>query len=349
MVMLGKKKVSRDSGMYIIAEIGVNHGGCLNTAFELIRAAKDAGAHGAKFQTYKADKIASKHSPAYWNLEMEPTTNQHELFSKNDMFDEGDYLQCAEEAKRVGIDFLSTPFDSDAVDFLDDLMPFYKVASADITNVPMLRQIGKKGKPVIFSTGASFLSEVRFAYQTLLESGATDIIPLHCVLSYPTEYSNANLGALFELADEFPDQVIGYSDHTLADPSMLVLTTAYQYGARVIEKHFTLDKNISGGDHRHSMDKKDLEVFVSNVNLLARIEGKDARDVYDCESLSRTNARRSVVLSKDLRSGHVLSESDITYKRPAFGIGTEYWDQVIGKRLKQGFPRDHVLNWDDID
>ena len=348
MVMLGNNEILRDSGIYIIAEIGVNHGGCLDAAFELIHAAKHAGAHAAKFQTYKADKIASKNSPAYWDLEMEPTTNQHELFSKNDMFNEDDYLRCAEEAKRVGIDFLSTPFDSDAVDFLNDLMPFYKVASADITNVPMLRQIGRKGKPVIFSTGASFLSEVKFAYQTLLESGATDIVPLHCVLSYPTDYSNANLSALIELADEFPNQVIGYSDHTLADPGMTVLTTAYQYGARVIEKHFTLDKNIPGGDHKHSMDKKDLEVFVSNVNLISRIKGESGRDVYDCESVSRINARRSIVLSRDLSSGHVLSETDITYKRPAFGIGTEYWDQVIGQKLKQAFPRDHVLTWEDI-
>jgi len=348
MVMLGNNEVLRDSGIYIIAEIGVNHGCSIKKAKKMIYLAKKGGASAAKFQTYKSEMIASKYSPAYWDTKKEKTKSQYLLFKKFDRFERKDYFSLAKYCKKLKIDFLSTPFDSDAVDFLNDLMPFYKVASADITNVPMLRQIGKKGKPVIFSTGASFLSEVKFAYQTLLESGATDIVPLHCVLSYPTDYSNANLSALIELADEFPNQVIGYSDHTLADPGMTVLTTAYQYGARVIEKHFTLDKNIPGGDHKHSMDKKDLEVFVSNVNLISRIKGESGRDVYDCESVSRINARRSIVLSRDLNSGHVLSETDITYKRPAFGIGTEYWDQVIGQKLKQAFPRDHVLTWEDI-
>lgn len=323
--------ISRSSGFYLIAEIGVNHEGSLSKALELIHAAKEGGANAAKFQTYKASKLASVNSPSYWDLNMEPTTSQFELFKKFDSFTNDDYYRCFEECQRLDIDFLSTPFDFDAVDFLDPLMPFYKVASADITNIPFLKYIASKSKPVVFSTGASNISEIDLAVNTLKSSGCKSIIPLHCVLSYPTFNTDANLNMINFLMDFYPDLIIGYSDHTLADNDMTVLTSAYIKGARIIEKHFTLDKSIHGGDHLHSMDPLDLKRFTNNLHHLNDILGSYNRDVLECEKLSRLNARRSICVSSNIKKGDKFSYDNLTIKRPGHGLSPIYFDDVIGK------------------
>ena len=258
---------------YIIAEAGLNHNGSIAKAKELILSAKKSGASGVKFQTYKAEKIASKDSPSYWDLNMEPCINQYELFKKHDKFTDDDYLECAKYANSIGIDFLSTPFDSDAIDFLDPLVPFHKVSSSDITNTPFLRKIASKGKPVILSTGASTIPEIEQALNTLHNGGCDSVILLHCILNYPTDFSDANLNMMHSLSNAFPQYHIGLSDHTLADENMLVLTSAYTMGARVIEKHFTYNKEERGGDHMHSMDEDDLLKFTENVKFINNLLG----------------------------------------------------------------------------
>ena len=184
-IILGKKHVTRDSMPYIIAEIGVNHEGKLSQALELIDLAKEGGADAAKFQTYKAEKLASKYSPAYWDTKKEPTLSQFELFKKYDSFNEKDYKKLANHCEDINIDFISTPFDSEAVDYLEPIIPFYKIASADITNKPMLKQIAAKNKPIVLSTGLSELYEIDKAVKTIEKAGNNKIVILHCVANYP--------------------------------------------------------------------------------------------------------------------------------------------------------------------
>jgi sialic acid synthase SpsE len=230
-VTLGSYIVAPGKLPYVIAEIGVNHEGDLGLARTLIELAKEGGADAAKFQSYKASRIASRHSPAYWDTSKEPTRSQFELFSKYDRFGAAEYAALAEHCHKVGIDFLSTPFDADAVDFLEPLVPFYKVASADINNVPLLRQIAAKGKPVVLSTGASTLAEIDTAVEELARAGCGNPVLMHCVLNYPTNNSDAHLNMIAGLRRAYPQLLVGYSDHTLPDERMLILTAAWLKGA----------------------------------------------------------------------------------------------------------------------
>ena len=243
---------------YIIAEIGVNHGGNLEKAKLMIKECADNGAHAAKFQTYKAEKIASKdHSKYYWDLNEESSTSQYDLFKKYDSFGPAEYLELASYCKKLGIDFLSTPFDLDAVDMLDPLVPLFKIASADITNIPLLKKIASKNKLIILSTGASTLDEVQSALNTLVKNGANDVCLLHCVLNYPTPPQNAQLAGISNLISTFGDSCsIGYSDHVKPSENgtLPALHMASILGCLVLEKHFTYDKTLKGNDHYHAMD-----------------------------------------------------------------------------------------------
>ena len=346
---LGSMTVTPTGRPYVIAEIGVNHEGSLETAKRLIELAHEGGAHGAKFQSYKANTLASKQSPAYWDTSKEATLSQHELFQKYDNFEAGDYAALADHAKKVGIDFLSTPFDDDAVDYLAPLVPFFKIASADITNTPLLRRVAKVGKPVVLSTGASTLDEVDGALATLRDAGATEIALLHCILNYPCENINAHVRMIAGLLDRYPDHIIGYSDHTVPDPEMTAMSVAYALGAVVLEKHFTHDKTLPGNDHYHAMDVHDLARFMARIGTIADMLGTDrAKAPIANEDIARLNARRSIVIARDLAEGQTIVEADITYKRPGTGVSPLHWDEVIGMRTKRSMQEDDVLTWDDL-
>ncbi len=348
-IQLGSRRVTDNSAPYIIAEIGVNHGGSLELAKKLIELAKEGGADAAKFQTYKAETLASKHSPAYWDLTKEPTTSQFKLFQKYDSFGPDDYQALAKHCDEVGIDFVSTPFDKGAVELLEPLMPFFKVASADLTNTPLLRQVAATGKPVVLSTGASTAEEVRWAVGTLRDAGCSELSLLHCVLNYPTADENAHLGMITALRTEYPELLIGYSDHTVPDHEMTALCTAYLLGAKILEKHFTHDKSLPGNDHYHAMDVQDLKrfwAFASKIDLM--IGDETSVDFIATEELSRLNARRSIVLDVDVSAGTALLEEMLTYKRPGTGVSPMHWDSVIGRVVARDLERDHVLQWDDL-
>lgn len=348
-ITLGKYRVLESAEPYIIAEIGVNHGGSMDLAKRLIELAKEGGAHAAKFQTYKAHTLASKHSPAYWDLNKEKTTSQYELFKKYDSFGPAEYHALAEHCRRMEIDFLSTPFDDAAVDFLDPLVPFFKIASADLTNIPFLRKIARKGKPVVLSTGASRLGEVDIALRTLAAAGCREVALLHCVLNYPTPDPNAHVSMIAGLRNAYPELVIGYSDHTLPDPAMVTLTTAYLKGARIIEKHFTHDKTLPGNDHYHAMTAEDLRNYFTHLRKIRALEGNEEKAPIPSEEISRENARRSIVLSRSVRAGAVLREEDLTYKRPGTGVSPLHWDAVIGMKAARDLEEDHVLRWEDLE
>jgi len=348
-ITLGNFEISSNSKPYLIAEIGVNHEGSLDKAFHLIDLAKEGGANAAKFQSYKADTLASKKSPAYWDLKKEPTLSQHLLFAKYDSFTPDDYVALYEHCSRMEIDFLSTPFDDAAIDFLFPLIPFYKIASADITNIPFLRKISQKGKPIVLSTGASTISEIDLALNVIYQEGCQDVALLHCILNYPTENHNAHLRMIEGLRHSYPTNIIGYSDHTLPDESMSSLVTAYLLGARIIEKHFTFDKGLPGNDHYHAMDKNDLTRFVAALKDIDILLGQEIQKrPISTESLSRKNARRSIVLSRNMTSGSIITEADLTYKRPGSGISPLHWDEVIGSKVAHALSADHILQWEDL-
>ena len=346
---LGSRIITEESNPYIIAEIGVNHEGSLKKAEELINLAKEGGADAVKFQTYKAEKLASKNSPAYWDTKKEKTKSQFQLFKKYDNFEKKDYIHLYNYSKNKGIDFLSTPFDLDSIDFLDSLVPFYKVASADINNLPFLRKIASKSKPVLLSTGASNIDEIDYAIEILKSKGCEEIGILHCILNYPTKDENASLRMINHLKNNYPDFLIGYSDHTLPDNNMLSLLTAFSSGAVIIEKHFTFDKTLPGNDHYHAMDKKDLRNFVSLSSKLNKLLGSNKiKKSIPSEDISRKNARRSIVSNSFLEENHIIKEEDIICKRPGLGISPIHWDEVIGMKTTKKIEEDQLLSWNDL-
>ena len=334
---------------YVIAEIGVNHGGSLDLAKSQIELAANAGANAAKFQSYKANTLAAQKSPSYWDTSKEPCTSQFELFAKYDSFNESEYVELARHCRDCGIDFISTPFDSLSVEFLDPLMPFYKISSSDITNFPLLRQVASKFKPVVLSTGASYLWEIQAAVNQLSMHGASDISLLHCILNYPTDNDKANLRMIDSLSQAFPGHVIGYSDHTLPSPEMSTLLASYLLGARIIEKHFTHDKTLPGNDHYHAMDAADLKNFIFRLNSMDELLGSSSlKQPIKSEKISRRNARRSLVTSKTLPKDHIITYNDLIPKRPESGISASLIDDVVGSRLRRDVDCDHILQWSDV-
>ena len=213
----------------------------------------------------------------------------------------------------------------------------------------MLRRVARTGKPVVLSTGASTLDEVDGALKTLGTAGATDIALLHCILNYPCEDINAHVRMIGGLQDRYPNHIIGYSDHTVPDAEMTAMSIAYTMGAVVLEKHFTHDKTLPGNDHYHAMDVNDLSRFMKRINTIANMLGEQRdKQPISTEDIARLNARRSIVIAKNLPAGHVVTEADITYKRPGTGVSPLHWDEVIGMRTKKALNEDDVLTWDDL-
>ena len=334
---------------YIIAEIGVNHECSLSRAKKLIDLAANAGASAAKFQTYKAEKLASKNSPSYWDTKKEKTLSQFKLFKKFDKFDYKHYKKLFHHCKKKKIDFASTPFDVDSVNFLNPFLKYFKVASADINNLPLLKAIGKKRKPVILSTGASYINEIKFALRYLKKFGCPKIVIMHCILNYPTKNENANLRMIKGLKKNFPKNIIGYSDHTAPDINLSSLLTAYTLGAVVLEKNFTYNKSLSGNDHYHSMDYKNLFEFKKILEKVFTLLGKkDEKTPILSENIARKNARRSIVLKKEINIGKKFETKHLICKRPGTGISPIYWDRIIGKFPRKKLKIDHILQWSDI-
>ena len=340
----------------MIAEMGVNFYDTakvmgispLDAAKLYIDKAAEAGVDCAKFQSYKANTIVSKNSPAYWDTTKEPTKTQYELFLKHDSFGENEYRVLCDYTHSKGLDFTSTPFDYDSADYLESMIDFYKVSSSDLSNIPFIKYIGSKGKPVYISVGAAYLSEVDVAVRTLKELGCKDIVVLHCVLSYPTDPCDANLRVIESLKKTFPDIRVGFSDHVAPDETMMTLATAYLLGAEVIEKHFTLDKSLSGNDHYHAGDPDDFKKAIANFKWIDMVLGCGEKTVLDCEIIPRREARRSLVLARDMKVGEVIKREDLIPKRPGTGISPENIDIVVGREVVRDLKEDTILTWDMI-
>jgi len=327
---------------YIIAEVGVNHEGSMKTAKRLVDDAKLGGADAVKFQSYKAETLASKNSPAYWDTSKEPTESQFELFKKHDSFWKNEMYELKNYCDDVGIEFMSTPFDVESVGFLNDMMDVFKISSSDITNKPFIEHICSFGKPIILSTGASDLEEVHDAVNWIKPFNV-HLALLHCVLNYPTPDRNANLGMILGLKKAFPDNIIGYSDHTLPK-DMKVCEMAALLGSAIIEKHFTHDKSLPGNDHYHAMDKDDLKQFIKNLEVAYEILGSIKVEALADEVKARLNARRSLVAAKNIPKGKIIEKEDLTFKRPAHGISPKYIDDVLGKEVKVDIKEDEIIS-----
>jgi sialic acid synthase SpsE len=328
---------------YVIAEIGVNHEGCMKLAKRLVDEAKYGGADAVKFQSYKAETLASKDSPSYWDTTKEPTTSQYKLFKKHDSFWIDEMQELKEYCKKIDIEFMSTPFDIESANFLDEMMDVYKISSSDITNKPFIEYICKFNKPVILSTGASNLYEIQEAV-SWIEKFGNPLALLHCVLNYPTPDQNANLGMILDLKEKFPDKIIGYSDHTLPK-NMKVCEMAVVLGSVIIEKHFTHDKTLLGNDHYHAMDKEDLKLFKNNLKRTFKILGNFKVEALKDEASARSNARRSLVVCRDIPKGKIIEGEDLTFKRPSHGVSPKFIDEVIGKTALIDIKEDVVLKW----
>jgi sialic acid synthase SpsE len=339
-------KSSKIVNPYIIAEIGVNHEGDMCKAKQMVVDAKAGGADAVKFQTYKAETLASKLSPAYWDKTQEPTCNQYELFKKHDSFWKDEMVTLKKYCDAVGIEFMSTPFDIESATFLNELMNVFKISSSDITNKPFIEYICSFKKPIILSTGASDLHEIQEAV-SWIEKFKVPVALLHCVLNYPTPDENANLGMIVGLQKSFPEHIIGYSDHTLPK-DMSSCETAALLGAKIIEKHFTFDKTLPGNDHYHAMDKDDLILFRNKMKDRLLLLGDFTVHALEDEKLARENARRSLVAAKFIPKGKLIEQSDLTFKRPAYGISPKFIDEVIGKVALFDIDEDSTLYWENF-
>jgi N-acetylneuraminate synthase len=322
---------------FIIAEIGVNHENSLARAFEMIIQCANANVDAVKFQAYRAEKLAAKFSPSYWNLDEEPIGSQIELFSNFDKFTFDEYSKLAKLTKELGMNFILTCFDLNIADELNVLVDFHKIASADITNLPLIRKIASFQKPIILSTGAASLQEIYIAYDEIRKINKKEISLLHCVLNYPTLSSNAMLDRILVLKQHFPETQVGYSDHTKPDSSNLILNSAFVLGAEIFEKHFTFDVNKKGNDHYHSMDFTQIQKWIEDLKLISSARHYSESKFIDLQSKARTNARRGIYASKDISLGDLLTDENITTLRPVATLSASRWDDVIGTASKHNF------------
>lgn len=333
----------------LMAEIGVNyydiaaklHISPMEAAKYMILAAANAGIHAVKFQTYKAETLASKYSPSYWDTSEEPTTSQYELFKKFDSFGADEYRELSYFAAQTGVEFCSTPFDFDSADYLAEMMQVYKISSSDLTNLPFIEHMAKKGKPILLSIGAANLDEIERAVAVIRAHNDRELVLLHCVLEYPTPQEHANLAKIRSLREHFPDAYIGYSDHT--KPDMDVIKTAYLLGATLVEKHFTVDKTLVGNDHYHAMDPHDAEEILCGIAHVDTILGSGELAALPTEAAARQNARRSIVARVHIPAGTSICADMLTCKRPGTGLPPARMEELLGRVSAVDIAEDSIL------
>jgi len=335
----------------IIAEAGVNHNGDFNNALRLVDAAAAAKVDFVKFQTFKADKIVSKlaKKAEYQSKNInDGDDSQYAMLKKLEMPEQWHH-DLIKYANSKGVEFLSTGFDEDSIDFLETLHPkLYKIPSGEITNKPFLQHIAKKGKPIVLSSGMADINEIKDAVKVMIDAGAKkeDLIVLHCNTEYPTPMRDVNLLAMLHIEKELEVE-IGYSDHTLG---IEVPIAAAALGAKVIEKHFTLDRNMPGPDHKASLEPEELKAMVMAIrNIEMAISGSGIKEPSESEKPNKSIARKSVHLLVDIKRGQTLEKNKIIMRRPGDGISPMEIDNIIGRKLNQDLVADTLLNWEHLE
>ena len=340
-VMIGDRTVSPGLRCFIIAEAGVNHNGDMNIARKLVDVAVDAGADAVKFQSFNAEKVVSPSAPkAEYQLQAtDKNESQYAMLRRLELSAQMHKIlfnYCQDRQ----ILFLSTPFDVESVDLLESLgVSAFKVSSGEITNNPLLLHIAKKNKPIILSTGMSTLLDVAQAVKVINEAGNQDIVLLHCVSNYPADPKDVNLKAMetMERAFQLP---VGYSDHT---PGIEVTLAAVALGACVIEKHFTLDRNAPGPDHRASLEPEEIKTMIKKIRIVESALGDGRKEPAPSEINTASVARRSLVALRDLRAGEVLTTDDFAIRRPGTGLQPSMAPFVVGLTLREDVKAGNVL------
>lgn len=341
------KWVGDGEDVYTIAEAGANHESNLEKAYALIDAAVEGNSNSIKFQTYKAEKLTTKTAKKYWDDGIENET-QYDVFNRLDKLSDNDWKDIFNYAVKKKITCFSTPFDNESVELLYSLnVPVFKIASADITHIPLIRKIAKKNLPIILSTGMASLDEVKFAVNAIHDEGNHDIMIMHCITSYPTKPEDANLELIRVLKNEFDDCVIGYSDHTLGTDIAVISTF---YGACAIEKHFTYDQSMKiSRDHRLSLNPKEFQEMVNKLKLVKISRGKSKRIEFESEKEAVKFARRSIVSITKIPKNSIISSEMIDFKRPGTGIEPKFIDSILGRRVIKDIDEDAPINWEDLE
>jgi N,N'-diacetyllegionaminate synthase len=333
--------------VFIIAEAGVNHNGSIDLALQLIDAAKASGADAVKFQTFRADLLATRSArkaPYQERTTSNSGESQFEMLQRLEL-DRAAHERLIAHCQRVGIQFLSSPFDEASADLLATMnVPLFKVPSGEITNFPFLEHVARKGRPLILSTGMSTLGEVEEAVHVLHVAGVSKLTLLHCVTEYPAPYAEVNLRAMQTLKSAF-GLPVGYSDHT---PGIDIAIAAAALGAEVIEKHFTLGRSLPGPDHAASLEPVELQQMVAAIHHVEAALGNGIKTPAPCELPNIGVARKSVVAARSLCAGHRLATGDLEIKRPGSGLAPKLLPALIGRTLRTGVAKDELIRWDHL-
>ena len=329
---------------FIIAEAGVNHNGNLDLAKKMIDAAVESGVDAVKFQTFKAEKVISRYAPKAEYQKKTTTADESQLeMARKLELDATAHQTLVDYCKKKNIRFLSTPFDLESIDLLASLgLTIFKIPSGEITNLPYLRKIGALKKEIILSTGMAGLGEIEDTLDVLTGAGTKlkDITVLHCNTEYPTPFEAVNLRAMLTIKAAFPGVNIGYSDHTLG---IEIPIAAVAMGATIIEKHFTLDKNMEGPDHKASLEPDELKAMVCAIRNIERALGSGIKKVSLSEVKNKPIARKSIVAARDIHKGEPFTEENLTVKRPGTGISPMRWDEVTGQRASKDYKQDDLI------
>ena len=344
-LILDSKKLNDESAPFVIAEIGHNHQGNLENAIKLIRAAAGAGATAAKFQKRENKTLFT---PELYNQKYNSENAFGETYGEHREaleFGVDEYKVCMAEAKNLGITFFATAFDFNSADFLSNLeVPAYKIASGDLQNLPLLRYVAKFRKPMIISTGGSNIDMIRSAVETI-QSVHNQVAILQCTASYPAKYEHLNLKVITTLRDMFPENIIGYSGH---DNGIAMSVVAYTLGARIIEKHFTLNRTLKGTDHVFSLEPQGMQKMVRDLNRAAVAIGSGEKVIYEEEIAPIRKMGKMIVAARDLPSGHVITEVDIEFRSPASGLSPANADRILGKILKSPVSQYQSISLSDV-
>jgi len=345
-IKIGKRLIGGGKSCFIIAEAGVNHNGDIRLAKKLIDVAKESGADAVKFQTFITEKIVTKNASKanYQKIITGTKESQYQMLKKLELA-QNDFLKLKKYADSENILFFSTPYDEESVEFLyKTRIPAFKISSADITNYPLLTTVAKKKLPIILSTGMSTLGEVKEAVNLIKETGNKKLILLHCNFNYPAKIEEVNLLAMKTLSQTFQVPV-GYSDHT---EGIEIPIAAVSLGACVIEKHFTLNKNLPGPDHKASLEPKELREMINKIRNIEKALGSPIKFPTKSERLNRRISRRSIVAAQNLSRGMIITPDKILVKRPGTGIPPKRIKNVIGRRVIKDIKLDELITWNKI-
>ena len=343
---LGGRRIGPGHPCFIIAEAGVNHNGDVGLAERLVDAAIETGADAVKFQTFTAERLVTPKAPKadYQAAVTDAAESQVAMLRKLELSREA-HVRLFEYARRRGITFLSTPFDEQSADLLDDLgVPLFKIASGEITNLLLLEHVARKRKPMVVSTGMSTLDEVGEAVRVIHKAGCPALALLHCTSNYPADPAESNLNAMITMRQAF-DLPVGYSDHT---PGIEVAVAAVALGASVLEKHLTLSREMPGPDHRASLEPGDFAAMVRAVRSVETALGDGIKRPMESERNTRAIARRSLVAATDLPAGTVLQAHHLAAKRPGLGLPPGELARLVGRRLTKSLQADDMINWSDV-